>query len=128
TAQPEPETVGELARGCLEGLALKYRWVITALESLTGVAVETIRIVGGGSQNALLCQLAADATGRPVVAGPVEATAIGNLLMQAIATGYIASLAEGRAVVACSFAVKEYEQHPSDAWDAAHARFSKWLA
>lgn len=128
TGQPQPETVGAIARCCLESLALKYRWVIAALESLTGVPIQMVRVVGGGSQNALLCQFTADATGKPVVAGPVEATAIGNVLMQTITTGHLASLAEGRAMVARSFPLKEYEPHPSDVWDAAYMRFLKWLA
>ncbi|MBC8076353.1 MAG: rhamnulokinase, partial [Chloroflexales bacterium] len=79
SGQPAPSDVGALVRCCLESLALRYRWVIEALEALLGQRLATIRIVGGGSQNRLLCQMTADACGRPVVAGPVEATALGNI-------------------------------------------------
>jgi rhamnulokinase len=121
--QPEPESVGALVRCCLESLALKYRWVVEALCSLTGRQLDTIRVVGGGSQNALLCQLTADACGRRVVAGPVEATALGNLLVQAVARGHLPDIAAGRAAVAASFEQAIYEPQPSAAWDAALARF-----
>lgn len=100
--QPAPASVGAVVRCCLESLALKYRQVIESLEELTGRALPTIRIVGGGSQNALLCQLTADACGRTVVAGPVEATALGNVMVQAIAAGYLPDIAAGRAAVARS--------------------------
>jgi rhamnulokinase len=121
--QPEPESVGALVRCCLESLALKYRWVVEALCSLTGRQIDTIRVVGGGSQNALLCRLTADACGRRVVAGPVEATALGNLLVQAVACGHLPDIAAGRAAVAASFEQAIYEPQPSGAWDAALARF-----
>ena len=90
-------------RCALESLALRYRWVLERLEELTGQRLDVIHIVGGGSQNTLLCQLTADACNRPVLAGPVEATAIGNVLVQAIGLGLLGSLAEvprgGAAVV-----------------------------
>jgi rhamnulokinase len=110
--QPEPEDVGALVRCCLESLALKYRWVIEALERLTGRQITTIRVVGGGSQNSLLCQLTADACGRPVVAGPVEATALGNILVQAVATGHLPDIAAGRRAVAESFPQMVYLPKP----------------
>ena len=123
TGQPVPATPAALARCCLESLALRYRWVIEALERITGQPITTIRIVGGGSQNQLLCQMTADACGRSVVAGPVEATAFGNLIVQAIAGGLIADLDAGRRAIAASVAQDWYTpQHASD-WHAAYARF-----
>ncbi|MBX0329269.1 rhamnulokinase [Oscillochloris sp. ZM17-4] len=103
TNQAIPEDVGAMVRCCLESLALTYRRVIEALERVTGREITTIRVVGGGSQNALLCQLTADACGRPVVAGPAEATALGNILVQAVATGHLPDIAAGRRAVAESF-------------------------
>ena len=123
TGQPEPETRGEVLRCILESLALKYRWVLEKLELMQGHPLETIHIVGGGCQNGLLCQFAANATQRPVIAGPVEATAIGNVLMQALAQGRIGSLGEGRQVVLNSFSMKRYQPAFSDAWDEAYDRF-----
>ena len=127
TGLPAPDSVGALVRCCLESLALKYRWVLAALEALTGHPLETIRIVGGGSQNALLCQLTADACARPVVAGPVEATALGNILVQAVATGYLPDIQAGRRAIAASAPQTRYTPRPSDAWDAAFARFTALL-
>jgi rhamnulokinase len=123
SGQPEPEDVGAMVRCCLESLALKYRWVVVALEELTGRRLDTIRIVGGGSQNALLCQLTADACGRRVVAGPAEATALGNILVQAVATGLLPDIAAGRAAVAASAEQAIFEPHASADWDAAIAGF-----
>ncbi len=123
TGQPVPATVGALVRCCLESLALRYRWVLAALERLLGHPLTTIRIVGGGSQNALLCQWTADACARPVVAGPVEATALGNILVQALATGTLPNLAAGRRAVAASVPLASYAPCDTAAWDAAYARF-----
>ena len=123
TGQPAPGSVGEVARVCLESLALRYRWGLEALEQLVGHRLETLRIVGGGSQNRLLSQFAADACARPVVTGPVEATALGNVMVQAIATGHIGSLAEGRAAIAASITQETFEPQPDVGWDEAYARF-----
>jgi rhamnulokinase len=123
TSQVEPESVGALVRCCLESLALKYRWVVIALEDLTGRKLHTIRIVGGGSQNTLVCQLTADACKRRVVAGPVEATALGNILVQAIALGTLPDIAAGREAVATSFEQVIYQPRVSADWDAAIVRF-----
>ncbi len=122
TGQKPPETRGEVVRCALESLALKYRWVLEKLEIMYK-PLQTIHIVGGGSQNTLLCQFAADATQRLVVAGPVEATAAGNVLMQALARGQIGSLAEGRDMVRRSFDVTTYEPGPAAGWDEAYGRF-----
>ena len=123
TGQPIPESWGEVIRCVLESLALKYRWVLEKLETILGRRLEPIHIVGGGTQNGLLCQFTADATGRPVVAGPVEATAIGNLIVQAMAAGLVGSLAQGRELVRRSFEVTTYEPATArDGWEAAYAR------
>ncbi len=123
TGQRPPESKGATVRCALESLALKYRWVLEKLELMLHRRLTTIHIVGGGSQNRLLCQFAADATQRMVVAGPVEATAIGNVLLQAIALGRIANLAEGREVVRRSFPVESYTPRASAGWDDAYGRF-----
>ena len=123
TDQVEPESVGAVVRCCLESLALKYRWVVEALEGLTGRRLDTIRVAGGGSQNALLCQLTTDACGRRVVTGPVEATALGNILVQAVALGYVPDIAAGREAVAASADQTIFEPRPSGDWDAAFAGF-----
>jgi rhamnulokinase len=128
TGQAEPVDVGALVRCCLESLALKYRWVITALEQLTRRQIETIRIVGGGSQNALLCQLTADACGRRVVAGPVEATALGNVMVQAVAHGLLPDLAAARAVIGASGAQTVFEPRSVGDWNAAIVGFDGLVA
>ena len=122
TKQPVPRTEGELIRCAYESLALKYRETLASIEELTGEESEVIHIVGGGSQSKILNQFTADACDRPVVAGPVEATAMGNLLTQARADGEIGSLAEMREVVRASSTVQRYE--PS-AWKEASERFAE---
>lgn len=123
TGQPVPDSPGALVRMCLESLALKYRMVLEWLEELSGERVETIHIVGGGAQNELLNQFTADATGRSVVTGPVEATALGNVLMQARTAGAISNLSEIRDVVRRSFPVKRFEPRDTSTWNQAYARF-----
>ncbi len=123
TGQPAPDGVGGTVRCALESLALCYRWVLERLEALSGQRVEVIHIVGGGCQNALLNQFTADACHRPVVAGPVEATAIGNVLVQALGVGVLGSLAEAREVVRRSFEVRTFEPRQADAWQEPYARF-----
>ncbi|MCL5998182.1 MAG: rhamnulokinase [Chloroflexi bacterium] len=122
THQLIPETRGAIIRCALESLALKYRWVLERLEELVGQRLDPIHIVGGGTQNRLLCQFTADATGRQTVTGPVEATAAGNILMQAIALGQIGSLSDGREVIRNSFDVRTYESGDKSRWDEAYAR------
>jgi rhamnulokinase len=106
----------------LESIALKYRWVLGCLEDLTGARLEPVHIIGGGTQNRLLNQLAADAMQRTVVAGPVEATACGNLLMQAIALGQLGSLEDARDVVRRTFTPELYQPGPQEAWEVGYAR------
>ena len=123
TGQPPPRDEGAFVRCCLESLALKYRWAIERLESILSTRIKTIHVVGGGTKNTLLCQFTADACGRPVLAGPVEATAIGNILMQAIGRKKLGSIADLRAVVARSFPVTVYEPRDTTAWTEAAGRF-----
>jgi len=122
TGQTVPESEGAVIRCALESLALRYRQVLGWLEELNGGALETIHIVGGGTQNRQLCQMAADACNRRVVAGPIEATAIGNVMMQAVAAGDAGSIAQAREVIAASFPVEEYQPQDSAAWDEAFER------
>jgi rhamnulokinase len=128
TGQPATAEPGAIVRCALESLALRYRWVLERLEELTGKRLDTIHIVGGGSQNTLLCQLTADCCNRAVVAGPVEATAIGNVLTQAIGLGLLASLADARAVVRRSFEVRSFSPRNSERWGEAYERFLTLLA
>lgn len=123
TGQPVPETVAEVARCILESLALEYRWEAEKLRELSGKALPVIHIIGGGSRNRLLNQFTADVTGCQVIAGPVEAAAIGNILLQAIACNCLSSLEEGRALVHRSFEVTAYEPHSRSAWDEAYQRY-----
>jgi len=123
TGQQAPSTAGGLVRSLLEGLALRYRKGIEDLERMTGRPTKTIHILGGGSRNTLLCQFTADATGRPVLAGPSEATATATVLLQALARGRLSSLAEVREVTARSSELLHYEPQPSHAWDEAYATF-----
>lgn len=117
-----PSTPGAFVRCCLESLAFRYREVLDLLEKVTGRRVETLHIVGGGAQNRLLNQFAANATGRPVLAGPIEATAAGNILAQMLALGDIKSLAEGRALIAKSFPLEAFEPRETDRWTEAAER------
>ena len=123
TSQPIPESVGAIARCILESLSLLYRQSLGELEQLTGHKINRLHIVGGGTRNDLLNQCAASATGRKVITGPVEATAAGNILIQAIAGGAVASLTEARAIVARSFPQNNYEPQEPSVWKAAYERF-----
>ena len=123
--QPAPADAGATVRCILESLALKYRQTLDGVAEATGSPITHVHVVGGGARNSLLCQWTADAMGLPVIAGPVEATAIGNLLVQAIAVGRIASLAEARALVEASFAPTLYEPLEAERWEAPLARFTE---
>jgi rhamnulokinase len=127
TQQPQPGSAAEFARCALESLALTYRLVKEELESLCGHNLTRIRIVGGGSKNHLLDQLCADACQLPVSAGPVEASALGNICAQMIAMGEIAGIEEARALIRRSFAIDEYQPHeeiPAQVW----SRFQQYKA
>ena len=123
TGQSVPEEKGAIIRCALESLALEYRWVAEQIDRILGKHIPIIHIIGGGSKNKLLNQFTANSTNRTVVAGPVEATAVGNLLVQAIAMGDISSLADGRAIVKKSFDVETYEPVNAPAWDEAYERY-----
>jgi len=123
TGQTEPESPGAVIRCALESLALRYRVVLDRIEQLTQATIRTVHVVGGGTQNKLLCQMTADACGREVVVGPVEATAIGNLMMQAVAVGDVGSVAEARRVIRESFRVSVYQPSGDGDWDSALGRF-----
>ncbi len=123
TGQQPPETHAEFCRAILEGLALRYREVLESLERLAGRRINRIHIVGGGSRNMLLNQFVADATGRPVIAGPSEATVAGNILVQALGAGLIASLDELREVVAASFPVIEVNPANPQLWRQPYELF-----
>ena len=128
--RPPARDEGATVRLCLESLALKYRWVIARLEAIIGGPIRAIHVVGGGSRNALLNQFTADACDRPVYAGPVEATAIGNLGMQAAALGRIGGLSDLRALVARSFPAQVFEPRrpAATAWSEAAGRFESLLS
>jgi rhamnulokinase len=123
TGQDVPASPGAIVRCALESLALRYRWVLERLEEMAGKTLDAIHIVGGGCQNTLLCQLTADACNRPVLAGPVEATAIGNILVQALGLGLIDNLAEGREIVRRSFDVRTYLPRDPERWRGPYAKF-----
>jgi rhamnulokinase len=123
TSQPVPETAGEIVRCILESLALRYRQALEQAERLTSTEFEGLHMVGGGIQNRLLCQLTANALARPVWAGPVEASAIGNMLLQLVALGRCKDLNEARKLVAASFPVEIYEPNDASDWAAAYENF-----
>lgn len=128
TGQKIPASPGEFVRCCLDSLALTYRRTLEGLEDILNRKIATIHIVGGGTQNELLNQMTADATGRIVVAGPVEATGIGNVLVQAMAVGAVDSLAQARAIVRNSFPVRRYEPRDTGRWDQAYGRYVDLLS
>lgn len=123
TNQPAPVTKGDYIRCFSESVALYYAVVIEEIEQITGHHSNTVYIGGGGTQNELLCQLMANACGKRVVAGPVEASSIGNGLSQLRALGEIASIEEGRAIVKASFLVKEYEPQQMELWESMEENF-----
>lgn len=125
TSQKPPESRGEIVRCIMESLALKYRSAVEELESILGYGLPVIHIVGGGCKNTMLCQFTADATARQVLAGPIEATAIGNIMSQFISLGRIANLKEARAVIRNSFPISEYTPVNRASWDEAYNTFHK---
>jgi rhamnulokinase len=127
TRQQRPSTPGACTKAILESLAFKYRLVLESLEELIGHRLEEIRIIGGGSKNRLLNQFTANATGRPVIAGPVEATALGNIAIQMLATGAVSSLAEARAVIDRSFPTDRFDPENVGEWNNHYARFRQYV-
>jgi sugar (pentulose or hexulose) kinase len=125
TGQPAPATPGATIRCVYESLALLYRRTLHNLEKLTGTKMERLHVVGGGSKDAVLNQFAANAIQLPVVAGPVEATAAGNLLVQAIALGHLSSLAEAREVVRNSVSLRTFQPTDAPEWAKASQKFDE---
>lgn len=125
TGQQVPQSEGAILRCALDSIAMKFRHVLGMCEELIGRRIEVIHIVGGGTKNRLLCQAAADACGRVVLAGPVEATALGNIMMQGVAAGEVGSIAEAREIIRQSFPLDEYQPQNTAAWDEAFPRFLK---
>jgi rhamnulokinase len=128
TGQSVPQTPGEIVRCALESLALKYRAVLDDLGRVSPHPIEKVHVIGGGSRNGLLNGFTAAATGLPVIAGPVEATAIGNILGQALALGDIGSLEDMRSIVAASAGLRVFDPEGKAAWDEAFDRFREVLA
>ena len=125
TGQREPRSPGEVVRCVLESLALKHAETIDVLHEVNGVAPRSLHVVGGGARNALLCSWTASAAGLPLLAGPEEATLVGNLLVQAMALGEIGSLREAREVSRASFEPVAYEPESSSEWQESRARFAE---
>jgi len=123
TGQPVPETPGAIIRCVTDSLALKYRYILGLTSELAGVSFGGLHMVGGGIQNRLLCQLTADAIGKPVWAGPIEGSAIGNILVQYMTLGKIATIGEARQIVRDSFPMEIYEPQDTAVWDEAYAEF-----
>ncbi len=127
TGQQAPGDPASYTRAILESLAFKYRSVLESLREVTGIFFKEIRIVGGGARNRLLNQFTADATGCTVVTGPVEATALGNIAMQMVATGTVGSLQEARMAIDRSFPTERFEPSITDRWDLHYRRYLEFL-
>jgi rhamnulokinase len=125
TGQKIPETRGQITRCILESLAMKYRYAITALEKIRGVTFEELHVVGGGSKNDLLLRFTASAIGKPVIAGPVEATSAGNIAGQLICLGELKDIPQARELIRRSFEPKIMEPIDTQAWDDAYDTFLK---
>ena len=126
TGQPTPATPGAYTRTILDSLALKYRLVLRNLEDVTGRQLANVRVIGGGSRNRLLNQFTADATGLRVLAGPIEATALGNIAVQMMATGAVSTLAGARAIIDRSFPIEVFEPRDLEGWDRQAPRFQQY--
>jgi rhamnulokinase len=123
--QPVPQNEADIARCIFESLALEYRQVVEQISSMTGRSLDVIHIIGGGARNSLLNQFTANATSRKVITGPIEATAMGNILVQAISSGQIASLEEGRDVIRRSVETHEYNPINTAFWENANTKYLK---
>ena len=123
TGQYVPRTKGEIMRCIMESLALKYREAVEGLEKIVGYDLPVIHVVGGGSKNTMLNRFTANSTGKRVIAGPVEATATGNLAMQLLALGEVSDISEARTIVRNSFPMQEYMPSEREEWDEAYGRY-----
>ncbi|MBQ3124854.1 MAG: rhamnulokinase [Clostridia bacterium] len=128
TGQKVPETTGAIIRAIAESLAFRYRATVEGMEDVTGKNYDVINIVGGGIKDKMICQFTANATNRTVSTGPVEATSIGNIIVQGIAMGAIKDLKEGRQIVRNSFDITEYKPENTDAWDDAYTKWKNIIA
>ena len=126
TGQEVPESKGAVVRCIMESLALKYKMAVEGLEEIAGYKIPVLHIVGGGCRNTVLCRFTANATGCRVTAGPVEATAIGNVVTQLIALGELKNISEARALVRKSFPMAEYLPEEQEAWGDAYERFKQY--
>jgi sugar (pentulose or hexulose) kinase len=127
TGQAAPASRGAVLRCVYESLALKYRYVNETISRVTGTETEVVHIVGGGSLNAMLNQFTANSVGVPVLAGPKEATAVGNLMVQAIGAGIIPDLKAAMPLIKSAFPITTFKPQDREAWDAAYGRFVKLL-
>jgi rhamnulokinase/L-fuculokinase len=127
SGQPVPESVGQMMRTIYESLAFKYRYTLEKFINLTGNPVERLHIIGGGSQNGLLNQMTANAIGRVVIAGPTEATAIGNALVQLITLGELSTIQDGRELLSRSLPLMTYEPQDVSRWESEYRRFESIL-
>jgi rhamnulokinase len=125
TGQPQPVSHAEYVRCVFDSLAMKYRLVMKQLKMFSPIPIHKLYVIGGGSKNKLLCQLTANAIGLPVITGPSEATAIGNILVQAKALGYVKSLAEIRQIVRNSFESIEFQPQEASIWDEQESRMTE---
>ena len=123
TGQPVPETVGQVMRCIYESLALKYRFALEQLSRATGKQFSVLHVLGGGAKDGLLCRMTADCAGIPVIAGPVEATALGNILIQLVALGELPDIAAGRALIAATEPVKRFAPADRNDWDKAYETY-----
>ncbi len=128
TGQTIPQTIGEVSRCIYESLALKYKHSLINLKKITGKEYNCIHIVGGGANAAILCQMTADACGIPVQAGPVEATAIGNVAVQLVAMGEVSDIRQARAIIKDSFDIKTYQPCDTQLWEKKYEEFEKIIA
>ena len=126
TGQPTPETTAGICRCIFDSLALRYRQVFAWLKEFSPVPIDTLHIIGGGSQNALLNQMTADACHVAVVAGPQECTALGNIMLQARAAQLVGDVWEMRRCIAETSTMQRFEPHPTEDWDAAFEKFCFW--
>ena len=127
TGQPVPESRGGIMRCIYESLAFKYRYVLESLVQATGRDYRAIHMVGGGTKDGFLCQLTANSCGLPVMAGPIEATVLGNIAVCLQAAGEVSGLGEMRRVIARSFPVRRFEPQDTALWDASYSRFCSYV-
>lgn len=125
TNQPVPETIGQVVRCIYESLAMKYRLALEQIGECTGKSFDVLHLMGGGTKDGFLCELAAQSLDMPVVAGPIEATALGNIVLQLIALGEIENIEEGRKIIAETEKVKTFIENRTSDWNEAYERFCK---